>query len=75
MKRAPVCGTSSAGLKTTLFPHAKAGKIFQVGIAIGKLNGVMIPLTPIGRRKDIAHLFGSSEGTVNPPGLRHSAAA
>ncbi len=45
-----VCGTSWAGLKTTAFPLTSAGKIFQVGIAIGKLNGVMIPHTPMGRR-------------------------
>ena len=43
-----VCGTSSAGLKTTAFPHSSAGNIFQVGIASGKLNGVMSPPTPIG---------------------------
>ena len=43
-------GTSSAGLKTTAFPHASAGKIFHVGIAKGKLKGVIIPQTPIGRR-------------------------
>jgi hypothetical protein len=62
-------------LNTTLFPQASAGKIFQVGIAIGKLNGVMIPHTPMGRRKVIAHLSGSSEGTVKPNARRHSAAA
>src|SRR5918997_1566030 len=41
----PVCGTSSAGLKTHAFPQTSAGNIFHVGIAIGKLNGVMIPAT------------------------------
>ena len=45
-----VCGTSSAGLKITAFPQASAGNIFQVGIAIGKLKGVMSPAMPIGRR-------------------------
>jgi hypothetical protein len=45
-----VCGTSSAGLRITLFPQTSAGNIFQVGIASGKLNGVMSPATPIGRR-------------------------
>ena len=59
-----MCGTSSAGLKTLAFPHSNAGNIFQVGMAIGKLNGVMMPQTPIGRRKLIAHLFRSSLGTV-----------
>ena len=52
-----MCGTSSAGLKMHAFPQSSAGNIFQVGIAIGKLNGVMMPATPIGRRKLIAHLF------------------
>jgi hypothetical protein len=37
---------------------------YQVGIASGKLNGVMIPATPIGRRKLIAHLLRNSLGTV-----------
>jgi len=45
-----VWGTSSAGLNTHAFPHKNAGNIFQVGMAIGKLNGVMIPTTPMGRR-------------------------
>jgi len=49
-RRCAVCGTSSAGLKITAFPHNKAGNIFHVGIASGKLNGVMSPATPIGRR-------------------------
>mgnify|MGYP001615992533 CR=1 FL=1 len=46
----PVWGTSSAGLKITAFPHRSAGNIFHVGIASGKLNGVISPATPIGRR-------------------------
>jgi hypothetical protein len=46
----PVCGTSSAGLNTHAFPHTSAGNIFHVGMASGKLNGVMMPHTPIGRR-------------------------
>jgi hypothetical protein len=58
------CGTSSAGLKTHAFPQTSAGNIFQVGIASGKLNGVMMPATPIGRRKLIAHLLRNSLGTV-----------
>ena len=71
----PVCGTSSAGLNTQAFPHTSAGNIFQVGMAIGKLNGVMIPATPIGRRKLIAHLLRSSLGTVWPKRRRPSVAA
>ncbi len=45
-----VWGTSSDGLMITAFPQSSAGNIFQVGIAIGKLNGVIRPTTPIGRR-------------------------
>ena len=55
--RCTVCGTSSAGLKTTALPQSSAGNVFHVGIAIGKLNGVMRPHTPIGRRMLIAHLL------------------
>ena len=40
--------------------------IFQHGIAIGKFQGVMIPAKPIGWRMLIAHLSGSSDGTVSP---------
>lgn len=70
-----MCGTSSAGLKTQAFPQTSAGNIFHVGMAIGKLNGVTIPATPIGRRKLIAHLLRSSLGTVCPNSRRPSTAA
>src|ERR1035437_6476745 len=73
--KCPVIGTSSAGLNTQAFPRTSAGNIFHVGIASGKLNGVMIPATPIGRRKLIAHLFRNSLGTVCPNNLRPSVAA
>ncbi len=45
-----MCGTSSAGLKITAFPQSSAGNIFHVGIASGKLKGVISPAIPIGRR-------------------------
>ncbi len=48
--RLAVWGTSSAGFRMTAFPQARAGNIFHVGMAIGKLKGVIIPATPIGRR-------------------------
>ncbi len=60
------CGVSDAGLRTTVLPATRAGIVFQAGIAIGKFQGVMIPATPIGWRTLIAHLSGSSEGTVSP---------
>ena len=59
-------GVSLAGLNTTVLPVTSAGIIFQHGIAIGKFQGVMIPATPIGWRMLIAHLSGSSDGTVSP---------
>ena len=58
-----------------LFPQSSAGKIFQLGTATGKLKGVMIPNTPMGRRNDIAHLLRSSEGAVRPNRRRPSTAA
>ena len=66
----PVCGTSSRRLEDArVSADAAPGNIFHVGMASGKLNGVMMPATPIGRRKLIAHLFGSSLGTVRPDEL------
>ncbi len=59
-------GASLEGLNTTVLPATRAGIIFQHGIAIGKFQGVMIPAIPIGWRMLIAHLSGSSEGTVSP---------
>ncbi len=59
-------GASLDGLNTTVLPVTSAGIIFQHGIAIGKFHGVTIPATPIGWRMLIAHLSGSSEGTVSP---------
>ena len=56
----------------TALPQTSAGNDFQVGIASGKLNGVMRAATPIGRRKLIAHLLRSSLGTVWPNNLRPS---
>ena len=68
-------GAADAIRRTHAFPHTSAGNIFHVGIAIGKLNGVMMPHTPIGRRKLIAHLFRSSLGTVWPKSCRPTVAA
>ena len=48
----------------TAFPQSSAGNIFQVGMASGKLNGVMSPTRPIGRRYVMAHLERSSDGTT-----------
>ena len=68
-------GVSDAGLNTTVFPAISAGKIFQVGMARGKFQGVMQPMTPSGSRRVSAALFLSSEGTVSPKGRRPKPAA
>ncbi|MDT4879688.1 hypothetical protein FQZ97_1153880 [compost metagenome] len=43
-----VSGVSLAGLTTMVQPAARAGAIFQVGIAIGKFHGVTSAATPTG---------------------------
>ena len=53
-------------MNTTVLPATSAGIIFQHGIAIGKFQGVTIPAIPSGWRILIAHLSGSSDGTVSP---------
>ena len=67
-------GASELGLNTTVFPATSAGIIFQHGIAIGKFQGVTMPAIPSGWRIDIAHLSGSSLGTVSPNSRRPSPA-
>ena len=57
-----------------MLPVTSAGIIFQHGIAIGKFQGVMIPAMPSGWRMLIAHLSGSSDGTVSPTIRRPSPA-
>ena len=46
-----VSGVSSAGLRTIVFPAARAGPTFQLAIGSGKFHGVMSPTTPSGSRK------------------------
>ncbi|GAA2848848.1 hypothetical protein GCM10020220_042840 [Nonomuraea rubra] len=41
-------GVSSAGLSTTVLPHASAGAIFQVSSMSGKFHGAMAAATPTG---------------------------
>ncbi|SHU73441.1 Uncharacterised protein [Mycobacteroides abscessus subsp. abscessus] len=43
-------GTVLAGFHSTALPYTNAGAIFQAGMAIGKLNGVITPTTPRGLR-------------------------
>jgi len=44
-----VSGVVSAGLSTTVFPHASAGAIFQASISSGKFHGITCAATPSGR--------------------------
>ena len=63
---------SVAGLKTIVFPATSAGSVFQLGIAIGKFQGVITPTTPIGWRTLMLNLSRSSDGVVWPNRRRPS---
>ena len=41
-----VKGVVSAGFRTTVFPHAKAGAIFHAAMRRGKFQGIICPATP-----------------------------
>src|SRR3546814_13403691 len=45
-----MAGVMAAALSTTVLPKAKAGAIFQAGIAMGKFQGVISLQTPRGYR-------------------------
>ena len=47
-KRSAESGVVSAGLRTTVFPAASAGAIFQESMSSGKFHGTIWPATPIG---------------------------
>lgn len=49
-KRSAMTGASSEGFHTTVLPARIAGRIFQLGTAMGKLPAVIMPTTPMGRR-------------------------
>ena len=42
-------GVVSAGLRTTVLPHASAGAIFHAAMSSGKFHGMICPATPSGR--------------------------
>ena len=48
--RAVVVGVSSDGLTTTVLPQANAGPTFQVISSNGRFQGLITPITPLGRR-------------------------
>ncbi len=60
-------GTSSAGLNTTQLPYASAGAIFHAGIASGKFQGAISPITPTGSRVISTSMPGRTEGISSPP--------
>ena len=72
---APHKGVREEGLNTIGQPAMRAAPDFQLGIAIGKFQGVMRPTGPTGMRIVRHILFGSSEGTVSPTIRRPSPAA
>ena len=43
-----VSGVVSAGLSTTVLPHASAGAIFHASMSSGKFHGMTWPATPSG---------------------------
>ncbi len=47
-------GVSSAGLSTTVFPHASAGATFHVAIMSGKFQGEIATTTPAGSSREYA---------------------
>ena len=49
-KRSAVSGVSEAGFRTTVFPAASAGAIFQEASRNGKFQGTIAPTTPTGWR-------------------------
>ena len=67
-------GTRSAGLKTTQLPKASAGAIFHDGMAIGKFQGVKIPMTPTGSRVTSTSTSGLTERSTWPSLLTTAAA-
>src|SRR3972149_1069940 len=61
MKYTAVSGVFSSDFRITVFPHNRAGNVFQHAIAIGKFHEVIIPTTPMGYLLVIAKRFFSAE--------------
>ena len=60
-----VAGVSLAGLKTTAFPQTRAGKIFQVGIAIDVFDDCPIPVAKVENHRETP-----PEWAADPSGKR-----
>jgi hypothetical protein len=61
--RIALSDVSSAGLRTTLLPAARAGPIFHAAICAGKFQGITAPTTPTGSRM-IKAKFSTGEGAI-----------
>ena len=59
VKMSAVSGVVSAGLSTTVFPHASAGAIFHASISSGKFHGMICPATPSGRGLRFGNAYSS----------------
>ena len=72
-------GVWLAGFRTTAQPAARAGAILCATRLSGKLNGLIAPTIPIGRRSVKASFpspaWAASIGTISPASLRASTAA
>src|SRR5262249_58071834 len=63
-KRSDVRGVTEAGLRTTVFPRARAGAIFHIAWSSGKFHGVIAPTTPTGSRGVRSHPSGPPGGVA-----------
>ena len=54
-----VSGVVSAGLSTTVFPHASAGAIFHESMSRGKFQGMICAATPSGRGVRFGNAYSS----------------
>jgi hypothetical protein len=53
-------------LNTTVLPNARAGAIFQAGMAAGKFQGVISPITPKGSRVTVTSTPARTEARLTP---------
>ena len=58
-KSSAVSGVVSAGLSTTVLPHASAGAIFHASIRSGKFQGTICAATPSGRGRRSGNAYSS----------------
>jgi len=69
-----VAGVNSDGLSTTALPQAKAGAVFQAGMAMGKFHGVIRATTPSGSREISTSTPARIDGNISPPSRNTSPA-